>query len=273
MKTFIIGLIGSIFFSLSHASALDSILLAPATPDNAPVQRLHHEFRGALIDIGVNVKSRVFIESELGQPLNDASIIDILDMAKPYLAKSSDRLILVELGLMANNSPYPDPFLKAIDLKTGDIVAQSTTLPLLDSHPDSLAAAAAALARSLEKRLDLAGYQTNLSDVKPWGGKAHILRLAFEGFNGCEQEAAIQIIENEFPGVINIDLEKAPNHNYAIYQLNTTAQTQRIRKWIQRMMIETGMHLRTDYNIFVNNQTIRMKKPDAVKAFWFQCGS
>jgi hypothetical protein len=125
----------------------------------------------------------------------------------------------------------------------------------------------------LEKRLDRAGYQTNLSDVKPWGGKAHILRLAFEGFDGCEQEAAIQIIENEFPGVINIDLEKAPNHNYAIYQLNTTAQTQRIRKWIQLMMIETGMHLRTDYNIFVNNQTIRMKKPDAVRAFWFQCGS
>jgi hypothetical protein len=152
-------------------------------------------------------------------------------------------------------------------------VAQSTTLPLLDSDPDSLAAAAAALARSLEKRLDRAGYQTNLSDVKPWGGKAHILRLAFEGFDGCEQEAAIQIIENEFPGVINIDLEKAPNHNYAIYQLNTTAQTQRIRKWIQLMMIETGMHLRTDYNIFVNNQTIRMKKPDAVRAFWFQCGS
>ena len=186
MKTFIIGLLGSIFFSLSQASALDSILLAPATPDNASVQRLHHEFRGALLDIGVNVKSRVFIESELGQPINDASIIDILDMAKPYLAKSSDRLILVELGLMTNNSPYPDPFLKAIDLKTGDIVAQSTTLPLLDSDTDSLAAAAAALARSLEKRLDRAGYQTNLSDVKPWGGKAQMLRLAFEGFDGCE---------------------------------------------------------------------------------------
>src|SRR6056300_118082 len=102
MKTFIIGLLGSIFFSLSHASALDSILLAPATPDNVSVQRLHHEFRGALIDIGVNVKSRVFIESELGQPLSDASIIDILDLAKPYLAKSTDRLILVELGLMEN---------------------------------------------------------------------------------------------------------------------------------------------------------------------------
>ncbi len=78
-----------------------------------------------------------------------------------------------------------------------------------------------------------------------------------------------RIIENEFPGVINIDLEKAPNHNYAIYQLNTTAQTQRIRKWIQLMMVETGMDIRTDYHIYVNNQTIRIKKPDAVRAFWF----
>ena len=273
MKTFMLGLIGSIFFSLSHAYALDSILVAPASPDDASVQRLHHEFRGALLDISVSVKSRHFIESELGQSFDDASMLDMIKMAKPFVENSSDRLILVELGLIKNQSPYPDPFLKAIDIKTGDMIAQSTTLPLLDENSDSIAAAAAALARSLEKRLDQAGYQTHLSDLKPWGGKAQILRLAFEGFDGCEQESAIGIIENEFPGVINIDLEKAPNHNYAIYQLNTTAQSQRIRKWIQLMMVETGMDIRTDYHIYVNNQTIRIKKPDAVRAFWLQCGS
>lgn len=273
MKTFIIGLIGSIFFSLSHCLALDSILLAPASSNNSDIKRLHHELESALLDIGVSIKSRVFIENELGQSLDASSINEILSVTRPYAESLPDTIILVQLGLIANNTPYPDPFLKAIDMKTGHIIAQSTTLPLLDNNAESISAAAAALARSLERKLQQAGYQTNLSDIKPWGGKAQILRLSFEGFDGCEQEAAIQIIENEFPGVININLEKAPNPNYAIYQLNTTAQTQRIRKWLQLMFVETGMNIRTDYNIFINNQNIRLKKPDAVKAFWFQCDS
>lgn len=273
MRTFIIGLLANIFFSLSYAQALDSVLLAPASTKTMPLERLHHELEAALLDIGVSVKSRTFIENELDQSLNNASIADIINIAKPYAEGLPDSLILVQIGLIENNSPYPDPYLKAIDLKTGDVVAQSTTLPLLDTSSNSIAAAAAALARSLEKRLEKAGYETHISDVKPWGGKAQLLRLSFEGFDGCEQEAAIQIIENEFPGVINIDLEKAPNHNYAIYQLNTTAQTQRIRKWLQLMMVETGLRLGDDYNIYVNNQNIRLKKPDIVEIFWFQCGS
>lgn len=273
MRTFIIGLLANIFFSLSYAQALDSVLLAPASTKTMPIERLHHELEAALLDIGVSVKSRMFIENELEQSLNNTSITDIINIARPYAVSMPDHLILVQVGLIENNSPYPDPYLKAIDMKTGEIVAQSTTLPLLDANSNSIAAAAAALARSLEKRLDKAGYEMHISDIKPWGGKAHLLRLSFEGFDGCEQEAAIQIIEDEFPGIVNIDLEKAPNHNYAIYQVNTTAQTQRIRKWLQLMMVETGLRLGTDYNIYVNNQTIRIKKPDVVETFWFQCGS
>ncbi len=91
MKTFMLGLIGSIFFSLSHAYALDSILVAPANPDDTSVQRLHHEFEGALLDIGISVKSRQFIESELGQSFDDASMLDMLKMAKmPFVENSSD---------------------------------------------------------------------------------------------------------------------------------------------------------------------------------------
>ncbi|MDA0307319.1 MAG: hypothetical protein O2832_01195 [Proteobacteria bacterium] len=280
MKTIIITIFGIIFFSLNHASALDRVMIvsgdasdvSESSVDADILFRLEHEFRAALLDLGISVTNPLYIEQELGVSLDGADIDDILPKLIPYLANSDDSIILLELGLIRGTTAFADPFVLATDAKTGQIMAQATTLPLLQTDSNNITAAAAALARSLERRLQQNGYQTSLADVKPWGGKAHTLRLAFEGFNGCEQETILNIIENEFPGFIGADLEKAPNPNYAIYQLQTTAQTQRIRKWLQLVMVEAGMSPDYDYRLFVSQENLRLKKPDHLRSFYFQCG-
>jgi len=280
MKTIIFTIFGIIFFSLNHASALDRVMIvsgdatqaAETSADTDILMRLEHEFRAALLDLGISVTNPLYIEQELGAPLDGADMDDILPKLMPYLAASEDSIILVELGLLRGPATFADPYVMATDAKTGHIIAQATTLPLLQIERNNIAAASAALARSLERRLQQNGYQTSLGDIKPWGGKAQTLRLAFEGFNGCEQETILNIIENEFPGFLGADLEKAPNPNYAIYQLQTTAQTQRIRKWLQLVMVEAGMSPDDDYRLFVSQDNLRLKKPDHLRSFYFQCG-
>ena len=280
MKTIIFTIFGIIFFSLNHASALDRVMIvsgdatqASETSADADIlRRLEHEFQAALLDLGVSVTNPIYMEQELGASLDGEGMDAILPKFISYLAASDDSIVLVELGLLRGASAFADPYLVATDAKTGQIMAQATTLPLLQAESSNITAAAAALARSLERRLQQNGYQTSIADVKPWGGKAQTLRLAFEGFNGCEQETILGIIENEFPGFIGADLEKAPNPNYAIYQLQTTAQTQRIRKWLQLVMVEAGMSPDDDYRLFVSAENIRLKKPDHLRSFYFQCG-
>ncbi len=280
MKTLIFAILGIIFFSLNHAMALDRVMIVSGhqmvasnnDADAAILHRLEHEFRAALLDLGISVTNPAYIEQEVEVSLDGADMDDILTILIPYLATNDDSIILVELGLLKGATAFADPYLLATDAKTGQIIAQATTLPLLRVESNNIAAAAAALARSLERRLQQNGYQTSLGDIKPWGGKAQSIRLAFEGFNGCEQETILNIIENEFPGFIGATLDKAPNPNYAIYELQTTAQTQRIRKWLQLVMVEAGMSPDYDYRLFVSADNLRLKKPDHLRSFHFQCG-
>ena len=69
MKTLIFAILGIIFFSLNHAMALDRVMIVSGhqmvasnnDADAAILHRLEHEFRAALLDLGISVTNPAYI--------------------------------------------------------------------------------------------------------------------------------------------------------------------------------------------------------------------
>ena len=92
MKTIIFTIFGIIFFSLNHASALDRVMIvsgdatqaAETSADADILMRLEHEFRAALLDLGISVTNPLYIEQELGAPLDGFAVVHL---GRPHRAR------------------------------------------------------------------------------------------------------------------------------------------------------------------------------------------
>ena len=155
---------------------------------------------------------------------------DILASLRRIAEQRTGRLLVVEIDLLTTSdaASHPVPAASVVDVGSGRLVARTTTLPLLE--PDNrleIAAAAAALARTLARQLEQHGYVLSDAAIKPWGGRATEYRLSLEGYELCERQGLLAVMEREFPGFLSIELVKAPNPDFAV-TTDRASQTMRI---------------------------------------------
>ena len=105
------------------------------------------------------------------------------------------------------------------------------------------------------------------------GGAARNFRIALEGFDACDQQALLTTMEEEFPGFLGLELEKAPNPTYAIYRYETTATKERLRKWVQLLIAENGAWQTDEVRIYVQKDNFRLQKIKGVRIFRSLCGN
>ena len=204
---------------------------------------------------------------------------EMIKALQRFDAERTGRLLILEVSVTPDmaNPELMTPIVSMIDVKSGLIPAIVTTLPVLvPLDHASINAAATALARSVAMRMDENGYIIKPSKIKPWGGAARKVRLALEGFNGCEQQVLLTIMEEEFPGFLGIELEKAPNPDYSIYNYHTTATKQRLNKWVRLMIAENRASMSSSTSdkvrLYVQKEGLRLQKIKNTVIFRAECG-
>lgn len=250
---------------------IDSLLVIPATAGDSPAltslqARLEFAAGAALMDIGILPLDANFIPvPDVDRP--NSSIGN--DRARPLAllrqlaAERSGRLLAVEIALLtsAGTETLPVPAASVIDVASGQLVARSSTLPILEPDSDlAISAAAAALTRALAHQLEQHGYVLSAAARKPWGGRATQYRLALEGFDLCERRGLLATMETEFPGFLSIELVKAPNPTFAVYLYDSTATAQRLQKWLEQLMVSYGLASSATSRLLVNDDSIRIQK-------------
>lgn len=250
---------------------IDSLLVIPATAGDSPAltslqARLEFAAGAALMDIGILPLDANFIpvpdvdgpNSSIG---NDRA--RPLALLRQLAAERSGRLLAVEIALLtsAGTESLPVPAASVIDVASGQLVARSSTLPILEPDSDlAISAAAAALTRALAHQLEQHGYVLSAAARKPWGGRATQYRLALEGFDLCERRGLLATMETEFPGFLSIELVKAPNPTFAVYLYDSTATAQRLQKWLEQLMVSYGLASSATSRLLVNDDSIRIQK-------------
>lgn len=250
---------------------IDSLLVIPATAGDSPAltslqARLEFAAGAALMDIGILPLDANFIpvpdvdgpNSSIG---NDRA--RPLALLRQLAAERSGRLLAVEIALLtsAGTETLPVPAASVIDVASGQLVARSSTLPILEPDSDlAISAAAAALTRALAHQLEQHGYVLSAAARKPWGGRATQYRLALEGFDLCERRGLLATMETEFPGFLSIELVKAPNPTFAVYLYDSTATAQRLQKWLEQLMVSYGLASSATSRLLVNDDSIRIQK-------------
>ena len=155
-----------------------------------------------------------------------------------------------------------------VDVGSGRLVARTTTLPLLE--PDNrleIAAAVAALARTLARQLEQHGYVLSDAAIKPWGGRTTEYRLSLEGYELCERQDVLAVMEREFPGFLSIELVKAPNPDFAVYLYRSTATGQRLQKWLEQLMVSYRIAPAASSRVLVKDDSIRVQKDRSDKIY------
>jgi len=227
----------------------------------------------ALADLGITPIDPRFT---IAPNLDDSSLTQTMISAlQEYDSEQPGRLIIMEVSAVADasNPALLVPRVAMIDGGSGATLAMVTTLPILPPFNwQSIDAGAVALARSIAKRLEDGGYKVKPGKTKPWGGPARKIRLALEGFDGCEQQAILTTMEDEFPGFLGMELEKAPNPTYAIYAYETTASKERLKKWIQLLMAENGVQRTDSVRLYVQRDDFRLQKVTDSSIFISWCG-
>jgi hypothetical protein len=231
----------------------------------------------ALTEIGITpIDARFAGATFLEDVQTSPEMIEALQL---YDAERTGRLLILEVSVTPDmaNPELMTPIVSMIDVKSGLIPSIVTTLPvLIPLDHASINAAATALARSVAMRMDENGYIVKPSKIKPWGGAARNVRLALEGFNGCEQQVLLTIMEEEFPGFLGIELEKAPNPDYSIYNYHTTATKQRLNKWVRLMIAENRARMSRSTSdkvrLYVQKEGLRLQKIKNTVIFRAECG-
>jgi len=231
----------------------------------------------ALTDLGITpIDARFAIAAHLDSAETTPDMITAL---QGYDAERAGRLLIMEVSTTPDMAApeFITPLVSMINVETGLNTGIVTTLSILPPFDQpGLNAAAAALARSIARRMDDNGYRVKPGKIKPWGGPAHSIRLALEGFGGCEQQALLTIMEEEFPGFLGMELEKAPNPTYAIYRYETTATKQRLKKWLQLLMTEnlarTATSSADNVRLYIQKNDFRLQKVTDNVIFTAQCG-
>ena len=256
---------------LAAEGDVDSLLVIPAASSEggAATENLgrHIEFAlgEALMEIGILPLASDFLT------ITDANgDADILVSLRRIAEQRTGRLLVVEIDLLttSDTAPHPVPAASVVDVGSGRLVARTTTLPLLE--PDNrleIAAAAAALARTLARQLEQHGYVLSDAAIKPWGGRATEYRLSLEGYELCERQDVLAVMEREFPGFLSIELVKAPNPDFAVYLYRSTATGQRLQKWIEQLMVSYRIAPAASSRVLVKDDSIRVQKDRSDKIY------
>ena len=256
---------------LAAQGDVDSLLVIPAASSEggAATENLgrHIEFAlgEALMEIGILPLASDFLT------ITDANgDADILVSLRRIAEQRTGRLLVVEIDLLttSDTAPHPVPAASVVDVGSGRLVARTTTLPLLE--PDNrleIAAAAAALARTLARQLEQHGYVLSDAAIKPWGGRTTEYRLSLEGYELCERQGLLAVMEREFPGFLSIELVKAPNPDFAVYLYRSTATGQRLQKWIEQLMVSYRIAPAASSRVLVKDDSIRVQKDRSDKIY------
>ncbi len=256
---------------LAAEGDVDSLLVIPAASSEggAATENLgrHIEFAlgEALMEIGILPLASDFLT------ITDANgDADILVRLRRIAEQRTGRLLVVEIDLLTTSdaASHPVPAASVVDVGSGRLVARTTTLPLLE--PDNrleIAAAAAALARTLARQLEQHGYVLSDAAIKPWGGRATEYRLSLEGYELCERRDVLAVMEREFPGFLSIELVKAPNPDFAVYLYRSTATGQRLQKWIEQLMVSYRIAPAASSRVLVKDDSIRVQKDRSDKIY------
>lgn len=256
---------------LAAEGDVDSLLVIPAAPSEggAATENLgrHIEFAlgEALMEIGILPLASDFLT------ITDANgDADILVSLRRIAEQRTGRLLVVEIDLMTTSdaASHPVPAASVVDVGSGRLVARTTTLPLLE--PDNrleIAAAAAALARTLARQLEQHGYVLSDAAIKPWGGRTTEYRLSLEGYELCERQGLLAVMEREFPGFLSIELVKAPNPDFAVYLYRSTATGQRLQKWLEQLMVSYRIAPAASSRVLVKDDSIRVQKDRSDKIY------
>ena len=256
---------------LAAEGDVDSLLVIPAASSEggAATENLgrHIEFAlgEALMEIGILPLASDFLT------ITDANGgVDILASLRQIAEQRTGRLLVVEIDLLttSHTAPHPVPAASVVDVGSGRLVARTTTLPHLE--PDNrleIAAAAAALARTLARQLEQHGYVLSDAAIKPWGGRTTEYRLSLEGYELCERQGLLAVMEREFPGFLSIELVKAPNPDFAVYLYRSTATGQRLQKWIEQLMVSYRIAPAASSRVLVKDESIRVQKDRSDKIY------
>lgn len=272
-----IGIAVLVTTGLSNLTALaaegdvDSLLVIPAASSEggAATENLgrHIEFAlgEALMEIGILPLSGDFLT------ITDANgDADILVSLGRIAEQRSGRLLVVEIDFLTTSdaASHPVPAASVVDVGSGRLVARTTTLPLLE--PDNrleIAAAAAALARTLARQLEQHGYVLSDAAIKPWGGRTTEYRLSLEGYELCERQGLLAVMEREFPGFLSIELVKSPNPDFAVYLYRSTATGQRLQKWLEQLLVSYRIAPAASSRVIVKDDSIRVQKDRSDKIY------
>ena len=75
-----------------------------------------------------------------------------------------------------------------------------------------------------------------MTRLKPWGGRTTEYRLSLEGYELCERQGLLAVMEREFPGFLSIELVKRRTR-LCRYLYRSTATGQRLQKWLEQLMV------------------------------------
>ncbi len=269
------------FAPAAHAqtapSDIDSLLIIPAVDgkaDLAPLQtRLEFAAGAAFMDISILPIDPDFMPAP--NNAGDATAAgdyrsQRLQVLRQVAAQRPGRLLAVEFDLLTSAGPdsLPVPAASVVDVEFGQLVARTSTLPILEPENDmAIAAAAASLTRTLARQLEQNGYVLSAAAKKPWGGRTTQYRLALEGFDLCERRGLLATMETEFPGFVSIELVKAPNPSFAIYLYDSTATSQRMQKWLEQLMVSYGLASSPTSRLLVKDDSIRIQKDRATRIY------
>lgn len=259
--------------ALADEGDIDNVIILPTplsdigdTPD--PLQkRLEFAMGEAMMEIGILPLAPDFL---LIPAFGDVQQTDILAVLRAASAQHSGRLLAVKIDLLtsADSEPHPVPAASVIDIGIGQLVARTSTLPLLESNDRlEITASAGALARALARQLEQNGYVMSAAAKKPWGGRANDYRVSVEGFDLCERRELLTTMEKEFPGFLSLELVKAPNPTFAVYVYRSTATGQRLQKWLEQLMVSYRIAPYTSSRILAKDSNIRVQKDRSHKIY------
>jgi len=177
----------------SAGNDLDSLLIIPAVNDNADLDslqtRLEFAAGAAFMEISILPIDPDFMpvpEKDGDDSAAGDHRFQRLQVLRQVAAQRLGRLLAVELDLLTSAEPdnLPVPAASVVDVESGQLVARTSTLPILEPENDmAVAAAAASLTRTLARQLEQNGYVLSAAAKKPWGGRTTQYRLALEGFD------------------------------------------------------------------------------------------
>jgi hypothetical protein len=173
--------------------------------------------------------------------------------------ENNDRGILeLKLQLVFSKDNKLKPYLIAKDLTTKEIVSSISTFDIeFKSSIQEIEASSISLARATIRKLFDSGFQNRPKGSPQVKKASHDITLSLENFDVCEQDFLIDIMENEFPGFISIELKKSPTKFMSVYKYTTYERIQKIKKWLGVILFQAGISA-DDFMILVNQKKVRV---------------